>query len=104
MIDELEIASLIFINIAFWAVIFLPLISIVDRKKKSLEEVQHSVLRKYRDIRFLIVIYLLLMLGLIFYLTAPTIKDHELANMVMVSFAGTILIIILTFSPGNYDG
>ena len=103
MINELEIIDLIAINFIVLIIFFTPLISIVDHKKKSLEEVKRVTQREYRGIRFLITIYLLLMLSLLLYLFTLLVDNHKAINILMMTFTFIIIVRVLMFDSRDYD-
>lgn len=102
-LNELEIIDLIFVNLVFWIIFFFPLFSIIDQKKESLEKAKKFVQRKHQGIRFLITMYLLLMLGLLAYLTIPTISNHKISNILVIALTGIVLLRIVTFYPRDYE-
>ena len=101
--NEFKIIDLIFINLLFWIIFFFPLLSIVDRKKESLEKTTKIICRKYQGIRFLITVYLLLMLGLLAYLALPTISSHKTSNILVVAPIVIVLLRIMTFNSRDYE-
>lgn len=59
---------------------------------------------KYQGIRFLITMYLLLMLGLLIYLTVLTMeKKHGILDIAIMIAMGILALKILTFHPRDYD-
>ena len=103
MIDKLNIIDLIFVNIIFWVIFFFPLFSIIDYKKKSLEEVKRIVQRKYLGIRFLITMYLLLMLVFLIYLMMLSTTVHDISRAIIIAFGGVALLRIMTFHSKDYE-
>ena len=101
MIDKLKIIDLFFVNLAFWIIFFSPLFSIIDRKKESLEEAKRYVQRRHQGIRFLITMYLLLMIGLLAYLTISTITESKTANILVMALTGVLLVRVLTLRSGT---
>ena len=103
VVSQLKIIDLIIVNLVFWMMLFLPFVSIVDRRRKSLEQANKCAQRGHQGVRLLITMYLLLLLASLIFLALPSMAGQQLATVLLMALTGILVIWVLTLRSRDYE-